>query len=72
MTKNIGKSIRLSGYSVCNTNNQNEYLNKKYDEEVEPNNENVFLEIYLEKQEHLPMGISQTRVTGQQPSALGN
>jgi len=43
-------------------------MNKKYAEnQIQPENESVFLEIYLEKQEFLPMGISHTKVTGQTP-----
>ena len=73
LKKNKGKSIRLSGYTKCDTTFFEQYINKKYEEEeVEPNKESVFLEIYLEKQEYLPMGISQTKVTGQASDKEGN
>ena len=65
LIKNKGKSIRLSGYTTCDRTFFEQYVIKKYEEEeVESNNESVFLEIYLEKQEYLPMGISKSKLTG--------
>jgi len=68
LIKNKGKSIKLSGYTecditFCDTTFFEQFIDKKYEEEeVEPNKESVFLEIYLEKQEYLPMGINKTKV----------
>ena len=66
LKKNKGKSVRLSGYNKCDTTfSKEQHANKKFeDAEVEPNKESTVLEIYLEKQEYLPMGISQTKVFG--------
>jgi len=73
LKKTKGKSVRLGGYTKCNTTSKAQYINKKYEEaEVQLENQSVILEIYLEKQDFLPMGINHTKVTGKQPDVDGN
>jgi len=65
LLKMKGKSVRLSGYTECDTTFKAQYVDRKYEEaEVQLNRESVILDIYLEKQEFLPIGINLNKVTG--------
>ena len=71
LLKNKGKQMKMSGFTLCSTVLTQDEIDEQKNVD-EKDKECVFLEIYLEKQEYLPVGISQTQFLGYGPDENGN